>query len=119
MKGFGNIKFESDKIYEQIDSELDLDNDDIEIDGDIYKLCGHVFRCGEYNLYSVKGNIFEESEDSGTDEIVQWGDGKYYMRWKPGTELKLERDNQEIEDKPNFANPSVCSYTQTYKSIKG
>ena len=84
-------------------------------------MCGHVFRCGEYNLFSVKGNIFEESEDSGTDEIVQWGDGKYYMRWKPVTEMKLEIDNQdlkiknrELEDWLNFANRKVCEDILTH-----
>ena len=42
MKGFGDIKFLGDKIYEQADSKLDLDNEDIEIDGDVSKLCGDI-----------------------------------------------------------------------------
>merc|ERR1711954_229357 len=36
MRGFGVIKFVDDKIYEQADPKLDLDNEDIEIDGDVY-----------------------------------------------------------------------------------
>ena len=45
MRGFGDIKFEGDKIYEQVDSKLNLDDKHIEIDGDVYKLCGDVFKC--------------------------------------------------------------------------
>ena len=77
MKGFCYIKFVGDKIYEQTDSELNLERN-IEIDGDVYKLCGYVFTYGGYQLYFVKGMIFEQCEDSnidmvsmGTNEIVQ------------------------------------------------
>ena len=71
--------------------------------------------------------IFEQCEYSkidmvsmGTNEIVQWGDGKYYMRWKPGTELKLERDNQELEDNLELAKRKVCEVILTHiKSLKG
>ena len=56
----------------------------------------------------------------GTNEIVQWGDGKYYMRWKPGTELKLERDKHELEDKLELAKNKVCEVILTHiKSLKG
>ena len=41
MKGFGDIKFVGDEIYEWTDSDLDLDNEDIEIDRG-----GYVFTCG-------------------------------------------------------------------------
>ena len=40
MRGFGVIKFVGHEIYERADSKLDLDNEDIEIDGNVYKLCG-------------------------------------------------------------------------------
>ena len=39
MQGFGDIKVVGNKIYELVDSKLDLDNENIEIDGDVYKLC--------------------------------------------------------------------------------
>merc|ERR1711954_357951 len=39
MRGFGDIKFVGDKIYERADSKLYLDNEDIEINGDVYRLC--------------------------------------------------------------------------------
>ena len=42
MKGFGDIEFVGHKIYKRTDSDLDLDNGDIEIDDDVYKLCGYV-----------------------------------------------------------------------------
>ena len=51
MRGFGDIKFVGDKIYEQADSKLDLDNEDIEIDGDVYKLCGGIYKRGGHTLY--------------------------------------------------------------------
>ena len=51
MRGFGDIKFEGDKIYEQADSKLNLDDDDIEIDGDVFKFCGKVYKSGEHTLY--------------------------------------------------------------------
>merc|ERR1711954_222303 len=118
MRGFGDIKFVGDKISEQTDLELGLDNDNIEIDGDVYKLCGYVFTCRGYNLYFVKGNILEESEHSGTDEIMNW-DGKYFMRWKPGTELKLERDKHELEDILQLSKRKVFEVILTQiKSVK-
>ena len=84
MKGFGDIKLVGDKIYEPKDSKLDLDFEDIEIDGDVYKLCGDVYKSGRHTLYIVKGMFSEECEDSnidmGTDEIVDWGDGKCYKQ---------------------------------------
>ena len=51
MKGFGDIKFIGDEIYEGVESKLDLDNEDIEIDGDIYKLRGGVYKRGGHKLY--------------------------------------------------------------------
>ena len=56
----------------------------------------------------------------GTNEIVQWVDGKYYMRLKPGTELKLERYKHELEDKLELAKCKVCEVILTHiKSLKG
>ena len=37
MKGFGDIKFVGDKTHERADSKIDLDHEDIEIDGYVYK----------------------------------------------------------------------------------
>merc|ERR1711942_630333 len=96
MRGFGDIKFVGDKIYEQVDSKLDLDNEDIEIDGDVYKLNGVVYKRGGHTLYLVNGMLFEECEDIGTDEIMNW-DGKCFKRLKLGWEEKLERDKQELK----------------------
>ena len=82
-----NIKFFEDKVYEQTDSELDKDNGDIEIDGNVYKLCGHAYKSGTHTIYLVKDMFFEECEDSNNDicsEVVEWGDGKYYGQWKHG-----------------------------------
>ena len=36
-----HIKFLGDNVYELTDSELDQDNGDIEIDGNVYIICGH------------------------------------------------------------------------------
>merc|ERR1711954_271938 len=42
------------------------------------------------------------------------------MRWKPGTDLKLERDNQESEDNLELAKCKVCEVILTHiKSLKG
>merc|ERR1711954_370412 len=62
MRGFGDIKFVGDKIYEQVDSKLDLDDKHIEIGGDVYKLCGDVFTCGGITLYLINGMLFKECE---------------------------------------------------------
>ena len=51
MRGFGDIKFVGDKIYEQADPKLDLDNEDIDIDGDVYKLRGGIYKQGELTLF--------------------------------------------------------------------
>merc|ERR1711954_360702 len=53
MRGFGVIKFVDDKIYEQADPKLDVDNEDIEIDGDVYKLCGSIYGNGGHTLYNT------------------------------------------------------------------
>ena len=45
-----NIKFLGDNVYERADSELDLDNGDIEIDGNVYKLCGHAYKIGHIQI---------------------------------------------------------------------
>ena len=67
IRGFGDIKFVGDKIYEQADSKLDLDNEDIEIDGDVYKLSGGIYKRGRHTLYLVNGMLFKECEDILTD----------------------------------------------------
>merc|ERR1711954_200911 len=42
------------------------------------------------------------------------------MRWKPVTEMKLEIDKQDLEDKLNFANCKVCEDILPHiKSLKG
>ena len=89
IKGFGDIKFVGDKIYEQTDSKLNLDNGDIDIDGDIYKLCGEVYKSGTNTLYLVIGMLFEECDNRGSDEIINWN-GKCYKRLKLRREVKLE-----------------------------
>ena len=97
-----NIKFLGDKVYEQRDSELDKDNGDIENNGDVYKLCGKVYKSGGHELYWVKGMLFEECEDSNNEicrEVVEWADGKYYKRLKYGWLKKLERKNKELKGK--------------------
>ena len=38
MKGFGDIKFMGDKIFKQADSKLEMDNKDMDINGDVCKL---------------------------------------------------------------------------------
>ena len=101
MQGFGDIKIVGDKIYEQVDSKMDLDNGDIEIDGDIYKLNGGVYMRGRHKLYLLNGMLFEECEDSnidmGTDEIMNW-DGKCFKRVRLGWEEKLESAVYKLED---------------------
>ena len=97
-----NIKFLGDKVYEQTDSELDQDNGDIEIDGNVYKLCGHAYKSGTHTIYLVKDMFFEECEDSNNEicrENVEWADGKYFKRWKLDWEKKLERDICKLERK--------------------
>ena len=140
MRGFGVIKFVGDKIYEHADSKLGLDNDDIEIDGDVYKLRGSIYKNGEHTLYLINGMLFEECEDIENDEIMNW-DGKCFKRWKLAWEGKLEGDKQELksdkeelkgdkqelkgdkqelQDKLNFANHKVCEDILTHiKSLKG
>merc|ERR1712239_107713 len=54
MRGFGDIKFDGDKIYEQAYSKLNLDDKHIEIDGDVYKLCGEIYTCRGQKLYITK-----------------------------------------------------------------
>ena len=97
-----NIKFLSDNVYERVDSELDLDNGDIEIDGNVYKLCGGAYKNWTHTIYLVKDMFFEECDDSYNDicnEVVEWADGKYYKQWKYGWLKKLENDNQELKRK--------------------
>merc|ERR1711954_95227 len=138
MRGFGVIKFVDDKIYEQADPKLDLDNEDIEIDGDVYKLRGGIYGNGEHTLYAIKGMLFEEcedtgtdedtgiDEDTGTDEVMNW-DGKCFKRWKLGWEEKLEgerdrfmSDKKELQDNLDLANCKVCELILTHiKSLKG
>merc|ERR1711954_477359 len=126
MRGFGVIKFVDDKIYEQADPKLDLDNEDIEIDGDVYKLRGGIYGNGEHTLYAIKGMLFEECEDTGTDEVMNW-DGKCFKRWKLGWEeklegdkRKLEGDKKELQDNLDLANCKVCELILTHiKSLKG
>ena len=77
MRGFGDINFVGDKIYEQADSKLYLDDKHIEINGDVYKLCGDVLTCRGQKLYLINGMLFQECEDKGTDEIMNW-DGKCF-----------------------------------------
>merc|ERR1711954_203567 len=72
MRGFGDIKFVGDKIYELADSKLNLDDDDIEINGDVYKLCGDVLTCRGKKLYLINGMLFQECEDIENDEIINW-----------------------------------------------
>ena len=139
-----HIKFLGDKVYEQTDSELDQDNGDIEIDGNVYKLCGHAYKSGTHTIYLFNGMLFEECEDSNNEicrEIVEWADGKYYKRLKYGWLKKLERKNKELErknkelkielhkvisiikelqDKLNFTNRKVCEDILTHiNSLKG
>ena len=69
-----------------------------------------------------------------TDEIVDWGDGKCYKRWKHGWEEKLEKerddlksDNQELksdkhklEDNLELEKRKVCEVILRHiKSLKG
>ena len=56
IKGFGDIKFVGDKIYEQTDSEINLDNDNIEIDGErdlIVNVMNWVMENLTVNLYGI------------------------------------------------------------------
>ena len=51
-------------------------------------------------LYFVKCSIFKQCEDSeekfnNEDEIIQWGDGKYYKRLKLGSEKSLRNIFEE------------------------
>merc|ERR1712239_109144 len=96
MRGFGDIKFDGDKIYEQADSKLNLDDKHIEINGDVYKLCGEVYKSGGHKLYLINGMLFEECEDIENDEIMNL-DGKCFKRWKLAWEGKLEGDKQELK----------------------
>merc|ERR1712081_107995 len=57
MRGFGDIKFDGDKIYVQTDSKLNLDDKHIEIGGDVYILCGDVFTCRGQKLYMINGML--------------------------------------------------------------
>ena len=119
MRGFGDIKFDGDKIYEQVDSKLNLDDKHIEIGGDVYKLRGNVFTCRGQKLYMINGMLFQECEDMGTDEIMNW-DGKCFKRFKLGWEKKLEGDKKELEDNLELANCKVCELILTHiKSLKG
>merc|ERR1712081_122971 len=119
MRGFGVIKFVDDKIYEQADPKLDLDNEDIEIDGDVYKLRGSIYGNGEHTLYFINGMLFEECEDIETDEIMNW-DGKCFKRLKLGWEEKLEGDKKELEDYLELKKRKVCELILTHiKSLKG
>merc|ERR1712239_102845 len=138
MRGFGDIKFVDDKIYEQADPKLDLDNEDVEIDGYVYKLRGSIYGNGEHTLYAINGMLFEEcedtgtdedtgiDEDTGTDEVMNW-DGKCFKRLKLGWEEKLEGDKKELEgdkkklqDNLDLANCKVCELILTHiKSLKG
>merc|ERR1712115_279012 len=138
MRGFGVIKFVDDKIYEQADPKLDLEDEDIEIDGDVYKLRGSIYGNGGHTLYMINGMLFEEcedtgtdedigtDEDTGTDEVMNW-DGKCFKRFKLGWEEKLEGDKKELEgdkkeleDYLELANCKVCELILTHiKSLKG
>merc|ERR1711954_302178 len=126
MRGFGDIKFVGDKIYEQADSKLHLDNRDIEIDGDVYKLSGVIYKRGGHTLYLVNGMLFEVCEGVGSDEIMNW-DGKCFKRLKLGWEEKLERDKQELktnkhelEENLELEKRKMCEDILTHvKSLKG
>merc|ERR1712243_490007 len=115
-----------DKIYEQVDQKLDLDNEDIEIDGDVYKLRGSIYGNGEHTLYVISGMLFEEDEDTGADEVMNW-DGKCFKRFKLGWEEKLEGDKKELErgkkklhNNLELAKYKVCELILTHiKSLKG
>ena len=50
MKGFGDIKSVVDKIYEQTDGNLDLDNEYIDIDVDVYKFMGMSMNVGHMHF---------------------------------------------------------------------
>merc|ERR1712081_1043 len=131
MRGFGVIKFVDDKIYEQADPKLDLDNEDVEIDGDVYKLRGSLYGNGENTLYMINGMLFEEcedtgtdedtgiDEDTGTDEVMNW-DGKCFKRLKLGWKKKLEGDKKEMEDYIKLVNCKVRELILRHiKSLKG
>merc|ERR1712115_523075 len=131
MGGFGVIKFVDDKIYEQADPKLDLDNEDVEIDGDVYKLRGSIYGNGEHTLYAINGMLFKECEDTGTDEdtgidedtgadeVMKW-DGKCFKRLKLGWEKKLEGDKKEMEDYIKLVNCKVRELILTHiKSLRG
>ena len=88
----GNVKFNED-IY--LNTEIMKDDDEKEI----YVKCGMVLRCDETTLYLVNGRLFEECEEDSEneDEIVQWGDGKYYKRFLLDSEKELEKRNLELK----------------------
>merc|ERR1711954_22258 len=125
MRGFGVIKFVDDKIYEQADPKLDLDNEDIEIDGDVYKLRGSIYGNGEHTLYAINGMLFEEcedkgtdedtgiDEDTGTDEVMNW-DGKCFKRLKLGWEEKLEGDKKKLEENLELGKSKVRELILTH-----
>ena len=74
----------------------------------------------------INGMLFQECEDIGTDEIMNW-DGKCFKRFKLGWEEKLEGDKKELEgdkkelqDNLDLANCKVCELILTHiKSLKG
>ena len=79
-----------------------MNKGDIEIDGNVYKLCGHAYKSGTHTIYLVKDMFFEECEDSNNEicrGIVKWADDKYYKQLKYGWLKKLERKNKELERK--------------------
>ena len=97
------LKIQNDNIYERIEGDITYLrnghvklNEDIYLNGEIMKYndeiyvkCGMVLRCDETTLYLVKNMVFQECEDpENEDEIVQWGDGKYYKRVLLGYEKK-------------------------------
>merc|ERR1712081_127367 len=87
--------------------------------GDVYKLRVSIYKRGEHKLYLVNRVIFEECEDIGTDEIMNWDD-KCFKRLKLGWEKKLEGDKKELEDYLKLVNWKACELILTHvKSLKG
>merc|ERR1712243_218095 len=68
--------------------------------GNVFIKCGKVLRCDETTLYLVNGRLFEECEEDSEneDEIVQWGDGKYYKRFLLDSKKELEKSNFELKN---------------------
>ena len=74
----------------------------MEDDENVFIKCGIVLGCNgseENVLYFVNKWIFEEVEEDleNEDEIMQWGDGKYYKRVLLGFKKKLKNKVLELE----------------------